>query len=113
MQWSPFGTVPEIAPRALYHALVTGESIQVVDVRTRAEFRRGHIPSAVSVPIHRLKQDLLRLRLDRTKPVVAICKTAHRSVPAVRILGEAGYQASQLAHGMDRWRREGLPVETS
>jgi rhodanese-related sulfurtransferase len=113
MHWWPFGKVPEIEPRDLHHALVQGENIQVVDVRTRGEFRRGHIRGAVSVPIHRLKRGLPQLRLDRTHPVVAICKTAHRSVPAVRTLGDAGYRASQLAHGMDRWRREGLPVERS
>jgi rhodanese-related sulfurtransferase len=109
----PFGKVPEIEPRDLQDALVKGEEIQIVDVRTRAEFRRGHIRGAISVPVQRLKQDLAQLNLDRSKPVVAICKTAHRSVPAVRTLREAGYQASQLAHGMDRWRKERLPVESS
>lgn len=26
-------------------------------------------------------------------------------------MSDAGYQASQLAHGMDRWRKQGLPVD--
>jgi rhodanese-related sulfurtransferase len=109
--WWPAGKVPEIPPRDLHDALRNGANIQVIDVRTEAEFRRGHILGAVSVPILRLSKELPRLGLDQTKSVVAICKTAHRSVPAVRMLIEAGYQASQLAGGMNRWRREGLPVE--
>jgi rhodanese-related sulfurtransferase len=110
-RWWPFGKVPEIEPGDLHDALVNGANTQVIDVRTEGEFRRGHIRGAVSVPILRLSKELPRLGLDQTKSVVAICKTAHRSVPAVRMLTAAGYQASQLADGMNRWRREGLPVE--
>jgi rhodanese-related sulfurtransferase len=40
---------------------------------------------------------------------VAICKTAHRSIPAVRLLRQQGYNAQQVAGGMDRWRSAGLP----
>lgn len=120
MRWisgSPWGSpagmvkVPEVDPADLQDALARGEDIQILDVRTGAEFRRGHIRGAVCVPIHRLQRRLPVLRLDRSKPVVAVCKTAHRSIPAVRMLARAGYHPYQLAHGMDGWRRKGLPID--
>jgi rhodanese-related sulfurtransferase len=42
--------------------------------------------------------------------VVAICLSAHRSPPGVRLLRQAGIDARQLAGGMLAWRRAGLPV---
>jgi rhodanese-related sulfurtransferase len=114
--WLPFGKVPEIAPNRLSEALREQSSAppsqispQILDVRTEGEWRRGHIAGAVNVPIHHLKKRLPELSLDRSRPVVAICLSAHRSIPAVRLLLRQGFDASQLAGGMLAWRRAHLP----
>lgn len=109
--WSPFGHVPEMSAQELHRRLTHGEKVQIVDVRTHAEFAGGHIAGAVNVPIQSLRRELPGLGLDPSKPVVTICKTAHRSVPATRILRAHGFDAAQLAKGMDQWRRERLPVQ--
>jgi rhodanese-related sulfurtransferase len=107
--WWPFGQVPEVEPQQLNKQLDAGEPIQLIDVRSGWEFEQGHIDGARSVPIYRLSSQLSTLGLDPKQPVVAICKTAHRSIPAVRLLRQHGYDARQLAGGMDRWRSAGLP----
>jgi len=84
---------------------------QILDVRTSAEWRSGHIAGAVHVPIIELGSRIDRLQLDRTRPVVAICRAAHRSIPAVRLLQQHGFRnACQLQGGMLAWRQVGLPV---
>lgn len=50
--WWPWRRVPEMTPEALHAALQTGQPLQLVDVRTRAEHARGHIPGARPSPIH-------------------------------------------------------------
>lgn len=110
--WLPFGRVPELTPDDLAQRLADGRAVQLLDVRTALEYRQGHIAGAVHVPVPSLAAALPRLGLDLQLPVVAICKTAHRSIPAVRLLAAEGYNACQLAGGMDRWRRQGLPVVT-
>lgn len=110
LDWLPLGQVPEIAPEALAGRLDAGERLQVLDVRTALEFGHGHIAVAVHVPVQQLRRALATLGLDRHVQVVAVCKTAHRSIPAVRLLRRQGFDARQLAGGMDRWRRLGLPV---
>jgi rhodanese-related sulfurtransferase len=107
--WLPFGRVPEITPDELAQRLRNEGPVQLIDVRTGQEFRFGHIRDAVHVPVHTLPAALPRLALDPQVPVVAICKTAHRSIPAVRLLRRQGVAAMQLAGGMDGWRRLGLP----
>jgi len=47
---------------------------------------------------------------DKEKPVVAICLTAHRSIPAVRVLKEMGFKdAKQLQGGMTQWWIQKFP----
>ncbi len=108
--WWPFGHVPDIAAPDLAHALAAAPP-QLVDVRSTAEYNAGHIPGAVSAPIASLASHLPHLGLDPARPVVAICLTAHRSVPAVRLLTRHGYDARQLAGGMLAWRKAALPEE--
>jgi rhodanese-related sulfurtransferase len=107
--WLPFGQVPELAPGALAERLGREPRPQLLDVRTHAEFAHGHIAGAVNLPITALSDGLAALRLDPARPVVAICLTAHRSVPAVRLLRQRGFDALQLAGGMIAWRARKLP----
>ena len=109
--WLPFGEVPELSAAALAKALAAASPPQLVDVRTEAEFPAGHLAGAISAPITSLAQALPRLGLDRGRRVVAICLTAHRSIPAVRLLREAGFDAAQLAGGMLAWRAAKFPEE--
>lgn len=108
--WLPFGRVPEVSPDELARALASDRPPQLLDVRTHREWLAGHIEGALHASILDLPARLPSLPLERDRPVVAICLSAHRSVPAVRLLRGAGFaDVSQLAGGMKAWRRAGLP----
>jgi rhodanese-related sulfurtransferase len=111
--WLPFGSVPEISAGALAERLELEPWPQVVDVRTPAEFASGHVRGAVNVPVTALPARLDSLQLDPASPVVAVCLTAHRSIPAVRLLRDRGFDAVQLSGGMMAWRRRNLPESRS
>jgi rhodanese-related sulfurtransferase len=108
--WFPFGQVCEIAPRELLTKLGNGAGIQLLDVREPVEFRQGHIEGARNVPIHDLPHELKALGLDSSRPVVAICLSGHRSIPAYRLLRRSGYQAYSLSGGMLAWWSDHLPT---
>ena len=111
--WAPFGRVPEISANEL-HEMVKNGGAQLIDVRTPVEFAGGHVAGARNVPIYTLKQALPSLALDPNRPVVAICATAHRSPPAVRLLRAAGYQnVAQLKGGMISWAIARLPTTSA
>jgi rhodanese-related sulfurtransferase len=107
--WFPFGPVPEVPAPALSRALRDLIPPQLIDVRTPQEFAAGHIEGAVNVPVTALAGRLPLLGLDPERSVVAICLTAHRSIPAVRLLRGQGLEVQQLAGGMLAWRAAGLP----
>ena len=111
--WWPFGEVPEISPKQLEAMRkLASAPPQIVDVRTGTEWRSGHIAGAIHVPITELGARMPGLQLDETRPIVAVCRAAHRSIPAVRLLRRHGFRsACQLQGGMLAWQHCGLPVE--
>ncbi len=109
--WLPFGRVPEM-PAAELHRQLQTDPPRIIDVRTVTEYRRSRISGAESVPITELRKRLPTLGLDPNRPVVTVCLSAHRSIPAVRLLQAHGFpHVRQLAGGMLSWWRAELPTE--
>lgn len=111
--WLPIGSVPEVTAEELARVLNkrSRNKAQLLDVRTAPEYQQGHIRNCVHLPIGALNGNVSALPFDKSKPVYAICKSAHRSILAVRLLEMAGYeQACQLQGGMMAWERSGYPT---
>jgi rhodanese-related sulfurtransferase len=79
-------------------------SIVLIDVRPTLEFQSGHIPGALSLPLHELPQRLDTLPAD--KQIVAYCRGAYCLLAddAVALLRARGYDAIRLDHGWLEWR---------
>jgi rhodanese-related sulfurtransferase len=85
-------------------------SVVVLDVRPE-EYRAGHIPGAISVPVDALEATLQTLLKDRE--IVAYCRGPYCvfSDEAVAFLSSRGYRAYRLRQGLPDWRAAGMPVE--
>ncbi len=86
-----------------------GEII-VLDVRPVEEFRAGHIPGAISIPVDDLEARLGELP-DGIE-VVAYCRGPYCvfARDAVQLLRRRGHHARRLVDGLPEWRLAGLPV---
>ena len=84
--------------------------VTVVDVRPREEYRAGHIPGAVSVPLKELESCLSRL--PSGQQVVAYCRGPYcvLAIEAVGILRAHGFEAVRLDDGVLEWQARGLPL---
>jgi rhodanese-related sulfurtransferase len=111
--WWPFGKVPEVSANRLDAMRAQAPALpQLLDVRAPNEWRSGHIAGAINVPITEFGSSIAGLKLDPKRPIVAICRSAHRSIPAVRLLRQHGFDdACQLQGGMLAWVKAGLAVE--
>lgn len=90
-----------------------GGEVVVLDVRPVEEYRAGHIPGAISVPVEELKQRLKELPRDRE--VVAYCRGAYcvLAAEAVKLLRRKGFRARRLEDGITDWRARGWQLDRS
>ncbi|MEA5513818.1 rhodanese-like domain-containing protein [Nodularia sp. UHCC 0506] len=61
----------------------------LVDVREASEYRSGHIPNAINIPLRTLSHNLNLIPRDR--PVVLYCSSGYRSAMGVMTLHLLGY----------------------
>lgn len=112
--WVPFGLVPEIEAEELAARCKAESPPQILDVRTRWEWRRSRIPGAAHGRLASLRNRVDELEFDERRPVVAVCLSAHRSIGAVRLLKRLGFSdVCQLKGGMKAWWAAELPTEGS
>ncbi len=85
--------------------------VVVLDVRPEPEFAAGHIPGALSIPVHDLKTRLGEI--PSGADVVAYCRGPYcvYADDAVRLLTREGVTAARLEDGLPEWSLAGLPVE--
>ncbi len=100
----------EPVDREVLLARVRSGEVTVLDVRPREEYRAGHIPGALSVPLTELDRQLARLPRDRD--IVAYCRGPYcvLAMEAVARLRARGFSAARLEHGVPDWRALGYPV---
>jgi rhodanese-related sulfurtransferase len=94
---------------ALVKRVRKGEVV-VLDVRPAEEYRAGHVPGALSIPIRELKRRLSEL--PKSQEIVAYCRGPYCvfSDQAVELLRAEGFQAVRLDEGILDWRARGLRV---
>jgi len=92
--------------------LQSDSSLQLVDVRSRAEWLRGHLPGAISLPL--LDLDPKKQVIDPSKPSLVYCYEGFRATTAASILlRESTADIGILIDGVEGWSAMGLPLETS
>jgi len=103
-------TLIAISRDELLERLDRGEVV-LLDVRPLPEYRAGHLPGAISIPLEELGQRLAGL--PRGRDVVAYCRGPYcfLSVDAVRMLRSKGIPAVRLGDGVPEWQAAGLPIE--
>ena len=89
--------------------LIESDEAQLVDVREPYEWEAGRIAGAVHIELERLAGRADELARDR--PVIFQCRIGRRSALATEAFRAAGYDAHNLAGGIQAWVEEGLPIE--
>ena len=78
-----------LAPKVNYQELVKSGA-QIIDVRTPAEYKSGHIRGSVNIPLQTISSQLGRIKQD--KPVITCCASGMRSASAKSILKSNGFK---------------------
>jgi len=106
--WARARGVRGMGPKALRRALKDGtRKVIVLDVRSAAEYRAGHIPGAKHLPLEQLRAGLPLLEGMKGADVVCVCASGKRSALAGVRLRRAGFPTVyNLWGGMLLWGRD-------
>lgn len=101
----------EVSREELRVRVAAGE-VMVLDVRPADEYRAGHIPGALSIPVDELADRINEL--PEEMEIVVYCRGEYcvLAYDAVRLLTDRGRRAIRLDDGMLEWRLAELPVDS-
>ncbi len=109
-------TVPEISPADFLKAVESGESLQVVDVRSPARVAAGRIHVVSPGRFHNIPGSILlqaaslaESGIDPSLRVVVVCGHGNDSRLCANVLNGLGARAQSLSGGMAAWMNLCIP----
>lgn len=95
-----------------FETLIQNDGVQILDVRTVAEYSNGHIPGSININI--MDDNFPAIAdevLDKSQPVAVYCKSGRRSRNAANLLVKKGYTVYNLDKGILNWIDLGKDIE--
>ena len=89
--------------------LAVAEPPLVLDVRNPGEWKAGHIPESVNIPLNRIQERIAEV--PRERRIAVHCAGGYRSSIAASILHQYGItNLIEIAGGLTAWEAAKLPV---
>ena len=83
----------------------------ILDVRTPAEYKAGHLKDAMLIPVQELQGRWKELSAYQDRDILIYCATGNRSTVASKILIDHGFKRIfNLQYGIVEWRRDNYTV---
>jgi rhodanese-related sulfurtransferase len=98
-----------ISPSELARLRAAGQPVQLIDVRTPAEFQEVHVDFARNVPLDQLQPEAL-MPGGNGESLYLICRSGNRGKQACQKLEAIGLDVVNVAGGTLAWEAAGLPV---
>jgi rhodanese-related sulfurtransferase len=85
----------------------------VLDVREHDEYNKGHIESAINLPLSKIKEQTSSLNTYTNNQVLIVCQDGTRSSNAGKIITKAGLKdVFVITGGMQSWQEDyKLPIK--
>lgn len=92
--------------------LVNRENGVFVDIRSRDDFRAGHIAGALHVQAKEIKaNNAAEIEKYKSTPIILVCKTGQTAMESANVLAKAGFEnVNVLKDGLISWNEANLPL---
>ncbi len=92
--------------------LINKLDAKVIDVRSKDEFKKGHIVDAINLPLADIKNNKIStLEKFKASPIIMVCNAGMTSAQAAQLMVKAGFESVyNLKGGMGEWQQNNLPV---
>lgn len=102
LQTIPTLTVAQVSSQ------LQADQVTVLDVRTEGEWKSGHLPGSLNVPVGSFEQRVQEIPRDR--PVIVHCQTGARAAIGASLLRARGFtDVRYFPGGLSDWRAAGMP----
>jgi len=100
-------------PNTFHDLLQKRPHIKLIDVRTKEEYKSGHISGAALLPVQELSQERIdALGVTKQDEILLYCRSGGRSGHALHELQSLGYKNTKhLAGGILAWEEKKLPLK--
>lgn len=103
--------VTTMSPKQLHDLVQSGNSVELIDVRTPVEYLEVHVDFARNVPLDQLDATQIASGRDGSKPLYVICRSGSRGKQACeKFLAEGHTNVVNIEGGTQAWEQAGLPV---
>lgn len=103
----------EVISPADFDKAVTGNKVQLLDVRSNMEYKKGHLKDAALCDFNgdNFVKEVEALNFDKEAPVYVYCHAGGRSAEAAKILKDLGYKhIFDMDNGYAEWSASNLPT---
>ena len=102
---------PSVSPAQLALLLAADKPLELLDVRTPAEFTSAHVPGATLVPLDELDVETYLKHHPAGRPIYVLCQAGGRARKAIEKFENYGCSDCVLVEGgTQAWIDAGLPV---
>jgi rhodanese-related sulfurtransferase len=86
------------------------DNLTILDVRSLEEFKEGHLPNAILIPVHELNNNLNKLDSSKNRKILVYCRSGSRSISASRTLESNGFVPINVKGGILDLTRAGAQL---
>ena len=100
-----------LSPSMATRLMNNHDDVLIIDIRTVADFKKGHIKGAKNMPLSDLAKGVDGLSDDKDKPVLIYCNSGNTVTRAIKLLKNAGFeQVNNLDGGIAAWKEANMPL---
>ena len=100
-----------LSPSKATRLMNNNEDVLILDIRTEADYKSGHINGAKNVPLNNFASSINGLSGSKKEPVLLYCNSGNTVTRAIKILKKAGFeQVNNLEGGIAAWKEANMPL---
>ena len=96
-------------PVEISHQMEKGEVMAIIDVREPKDFKRGHVPGAISLPQEKWST-CAGLRRVAMNIIYCYAQNCHMGAHAAMQFAAKGFSVMEMDGGFESWKENGLKI---
>ena len=100
-----------VTPAKAIRLMNNNDDVLIIDLRTAADYKTGHIKGAKSSPLADFAKDVVNYSSYKDKPVLIYCNSGNTATRAVKLLKNTGFEKiNNLEGGIAAWKEANMPL---